>query len=69
MKPEQYLTADDVLQLLRTEIAKAGNQTEWARAHKVDRTRVSAALSGSRSIPRQIAKALGLKPIVVYERA
>jgi hypothetical protein len=41
----ELLDSADVLKLLRSEIASAGSQTEWARQKSVDRVTISYVLN------------------------
>jgi hypothetical protein len=50
-----------VVKLLAAAVAKAGSQSEWARAHQLRQQYVSAVLNGSRRAGPQILAALGLE--------
>jgi hypothetical protein len=68
MERSKLLVYEDVMKLLRAEIAAAGSQREWARKKRVDRTVVNTALSGRGKLQPKIVKALGLEAITVYRR-
>ncbi len=63
------LDVDDVLDLLRAEVASTGSQSEWARQKKVNRTIVSAILKRRRRFQPKVIRALGLKKIDAYTRS
>jgi hypothetical protein len=65
----EMLNAEDVLALLRAEVAKSGSQIEWARQHGVDRSCVCAAINGTKPLQPKIIRALGLKATIAYTRA
>jgi len=65
-KPKTILDQDDVLDLLRSEVAKAGSQKKWAKENGVNRPVVCRALGGSGTLQDKILKALGLKKIDDY---
>jgi hypothetical protein len=65
----ELLHVEDVLALLRAEVAKSGSQTEWARHHGVDRSCVCAALNGNKPLQPKIIRALGLKATIAYTRS
>ena len=62
------LDSDDVLDLLREEVASSGSQSEWARQNKVNRTIVSAILKRRRRFQPKVIQALGLRKIDAYTR-
>jgi hypothetical protein len=64
----EMLNVEDVLALLRAEVAKSGSQIEWARQHGVDRSCVCAAINGSKPLQPKIIRALGLKATIAYTR-
>jgi hypothetical protein len=57
---------DDVLELLRSEIVKAGSQAKWAREKGVSRTNVCKILRGYQEFQPKILEALGLKKVNAY---
>ena len=66
---DKPLKFEEVLNLLRAEVARAGSQVAWAKQHGVDRPTLNIVLNGGRkTIPPQILKAVGLKKIVAYKR-
>lgn len=62
------MSADDVRQLLRAEIRRAGTQLAFAVEHDVDRTCLSGILAGAREPSPQVLKALKLRRRYVYEK-
>jgi len=62
----EMLNVEDVLALLRAEVAKSGSQIEWARQHGVDRSCVCAAINGTKPLQPKIIRALGLKATIAY---
>jgi hypothetical protein len=68
-KEHKLLTVDDVRELLRAEIDKAGTQTAWARRARVNRSIACAILAGKKTLQPKIVKALGLKKVIAYTRA
>ena len=63
------LDKDDVLKLLRDAVAKAGNQSAWAREKNINRTAVSAILNGRKNLQPKILAALKLRKAEAYTRA
>lgn len=68
MRRSEFLLFEDVMNLLRDEIAAAGNQAELARKRRLSRTTLNAVLRGRRKLPANLLKALGLEKITVYKR-
>jgi len=66
VKQPALMDRDDVLNLLRAEIAKAGSQSEWARKSGVHRTAINAILKGRKKVQHKLIVALGLKKIEAY---
>lgn len=64
----ELLDHDDVLDLLRSEIAKVGSQSEWAKEHRVDRPIVNRILSGQRNIQPKVTDALGLEEVEFFRK-
>jgi DNA-binding transcriptional regulator YdaS (Cro superfamily) len=62
---KQLLTEEDVLRLLRNEIRRSGGQYAWARRTALNGTYLNRVLHGTKSLTPSIAKALGLRRIVV----
>jgi hypothetical protein len=60
------LNEDDVIKILRAEIARAGSQTAWAKRTGADRAVANSTLHGKRSLPPTILPALELKKVVAY---
>jgi DNA-binding phage protein len=63
----RILEREDVVQLLRIEVEKAGGQTAWAKKHKIDRTVISRILNGARGPTKKIIRTLGLRIVFVAE--
>lgn len=59
-------TEEQVRQLLREAIAKAGSQKKWAKRHKYSRSFVGNVALGNKPIPDKILRALKLKKHVIY---
>ena len=70
-RKRELLSHEDVVQLLRTEIDKAGTESEWARRTGANRTSLNLALKGRVGLQKNILDSLGLKKVVVvaYEPA
>jgi hypothetical protein len=68
MRQPEFLLFEDVLNLLRAEIAATGSQLQWARKKGVDRATLNAALRGRRNLQPKVLKALGLEEVTVYRR-
>lgn len=62
---QRLLNVQNVLELLRRDVKRAGSQSAWARRAGVDRTYVNKVLQGSRTPGAQILKALKLRAVVV----
>jgi len=60
------LSAEDVIDLLHTEIDKAGSQTAWARRTGANRTSLNLALTGRQAVTRSLLDALGLERVVAF---
>ncbi len=65
-RKNEILNFDDVLNLLRSEIAKAGSQKRWAKENGVSRPNVCRILGGRQRPQPKILKALGLKKLDTY---
>ncbi len=70
-RKRQLLSHEDVVELLRSEIGKAGTESEWARRTGANRTSLNLALKGRVGLQKNLLDALGLKKVVVvaYESA
>ena len=60
------LDDQDIVPLLRAEVARAGGQSSWARRERIDRTLLNRVLHGRRPPTEQIIRALKL--CNVYEQ-
>jgi hypothetical protein len=65
---ELLLSDDDVMKLLRTEIAKAGSQSAWAKVSGISRPSINQTLKGTRGFQPKVLSALGLKRVNAYSR-
>jgi DNA-binding phage protein len=63
----KVLEAEDIVKLLRSEVAKAGGQLAWAKKVGVSRPVLNRVLNGRGSPTKKMIKALGLR--VVYTDA
>jgi DNA-binding transcriptional regulator YdaS (Cro superfamily) len=54
---------DEVIQLLRAAIERAGTQDAFARRYGIDRTHLNQILSGEKSVNRAVESALGLRRV------
>jgi DNA-binding phage protein len=61
----KILEVDDVIQLLRTEVDRAGGQAAWAEKTGIDRTFLNSVINGRRSVSRRIIEALNLRIVFV----
>jgi len=70
-RKRQLLSYEDVVELLRSEIGKAGTESAWARRTGANRTSLNLALKGRVGLQKNLLDALGLKKVVVvaYEAA
>jgi hypothetical protein len=59
------LEDEDVLNLLRADIARVGGQSAWARIHEHERSHVNRVLAGKKPITPEILRRLGLKRVYV----
>ena len=63
------LDTDEVLQILRAGVERAGSQVAWAKQFGVERTIVTMVLAGKRPPSRQILKALHLEKVAAFRPA
>jgi hypothetical protein len=61
----QLLSHEDVVELLRAEVGKAGTESAWARRTGANRTSLNLALKGRVGLQKNILDALGLRKVVV----
>ena len=59
---------EDVVRILRAEVARAGGQADWARATGARRSNLNSAITGKRTPTKDVLKALNLKKVFGYER-
>ena len=55
------LDPEEIVQLLRAEVKKAGSQGTWAKRAGIERTLVNKVLNGKRQPTKNIIRALGLR--------
>lgn len=56
----RILDDKDVVRLLRSEVKRAGGQSSWARAERIDRTMLNRVLCGHKPPTKKIIRALKL---------
>jgi DNA-binding transcriptional regulator YdaS (Cro superfamily) len=56
----------EVIQLLRSEVKKAGGQSAWSRRERVNRTSLNLVINGRLAIPPSIIRALNLRAVSQY---
>jgi DNA-binding phage protein len=64
----RLLDEKDVLDLLRSEVKRAGGQTLWARKADVDRTMLNKILSGRQAPTKKIIDLLNLRMVYVFKK-
>jgi hypothetical protein len=67
-KLTNLLDRDDVIGLLRSEVAKAGSQSKWAKEKGVSRVVVCRILGGNENVRDKIVDALELEKIEFYRK-
>jgi hypothetical protein len=63
----KLLAEDDVLQLLRNEVERAGSISAWASRERLDRPYVSKVLAGRKQFTSAILKRLKIKRVYIEE--
>lgn len=63
------MTKDQVLTLLRQDIAKAGSQKAWAAQAGVSQQYLSDMLRGARELSDDVLRSVGVERVVTYRRA
>jgi hypothetical protein len=63
---QMLLSSQDVIELLRAEIEKAGTESAWARRTGANRTSVNLVLKGRLGLQKNLLDALGLDMVVAY---
>ena len=58
-----FLEHEEVMDLLRLEIARAGSQGRWAKMMGVDRTQLNRMLHGPQVLSNRVIKALKLRVV------
>jgi hypothetical protein len=61
------LDPEEIVQLLRAEVKKAGSQEAWAKRAGIERTLVNKVLHQKRPVSRKMMEALGLRVVVVKD--
>jgi hypothetical protein len=64
----KILTDEEVVQLLRHEVDKAGSQFDWANKTGVHRTLVNKTLRGQMAPPKSIIDALNLESVHRFKK-
>jgi hypothetical protein len=64
----RILEPRDIVQLLRTQVEKAGSQAAWAESHGIERANLNKVLHGARPPTESIIRALGLRTVVISDR-
>ncbi len=59
---------NDVRQLLRAAVERAGTQVAFAKRHRLDRTHLNQVLKGKSLISRSLLKCLGLRKAYVLDQ-
>jgi hypothetical protein len=68
MERSKLLVYEDVMKLLRAEIAGAGSQSEWARQNRVNGSILNISQSSRRNLQLKVPTALWSEEITVYRR-
>ena len=63
------ISTTEMRRLLREACKAAGSQRAWAKAHRMSDAYVSDCLAGRREPGDSIARALGYRPVTMYEPA
>jgi DNA-binding phage protein len=58
-----FLEHEEVMELLRSEIARAGGQGRWAKMMGIDRTQLSRMLHGPQLLSKSVIRALKLRVV------
>jgi DNA-binding phage protein len=61
------LTEKEVLELLRSEVKRAGGQSAFARHKHINRVHLNKVLSGAKAISPSILKSLGIRIAYVLD--
>ncbi len=62
------MDANQIIELLKKACAKAGSQKAWAGAQGLSQAYVSDVLQRKRGISDSVAKALGYRAVVTYQK-
>jgi hypothetical protein len=62
-RQKAFLEHEEVMELLRSEIARAGGQERWAKMIGMDRTQLSRMLHGPQLLSKRVIKALNLRVV------
>ena len=63
---QMLLSSDDVIELLRAEVEKAGTESAWARRTGANRSSLNLVLKGRVGLQKNLLDALGLDVVVAY---
>jgi hypothetical protein len=63
----RVLKPNDIVQLLRAEVKKAGGQEAWAKKTGIDLALVNKVINQKRPVSKNMMKALGLRVVVVRD--
>jgi hypothetical protein len=66
-RKEVFLGLEDIVQLLRERVERAGTQAEWARRNDVNPADLSSTITGKRPPTKDVLRALKLKKVFAYE--
>jgi DNA-binding phage protein len=67
-RKQRILGLDEVVRILRQEVARAGSQAEWARETGVSRPNLNSTITGKRPPTKDVLNALSLKKVFAYTR-
>jgi hypothetical protein len=63
----RVLEPNEIVDLVRAEVKKAGGQEAWAKRAGIERTLVNKVLHQRRPVSRKMMEALGLRVVVVKD--
>jgi ribosomal protein L30/L7E len=65
---KRLLRFEEVVRLLREEVAKGGGQAEWARKTGVNRANMNSTVTGKKPPTKDTLRVLGLQKVFAYEK-
>ena len=65
--PLKLLSTEDLVQLLRDEVERAGGQSAWARNEHVNRPHLNKVLAGRKAITPALLKKLKVKTVYIRD--